>query len=111
MEINISDLSKNKVLRALFNASKQQGIGLLDIPGQSLMADEEAQGWIDKCPARYFDYLKGRVMKVDLSGESFDPRLFDRDNGEGAAERAINALRQATKTVTGATDGVQIISE
>lgn len=37
----------------------------------------------------YFDYLQGRVMKVDLAGDELDPRLYDRDNGEGAARRAI----------------------
>lgn len=37
----------------------------------------------------YFDYLKGRVMKVDLCGNEFDPWLYDRDNGRGAAARAI----------------------
>jgi hypothetical protein len=40
-----------------------------------------------------FDYLKGRVMKVNLSGDEFDPWLYDRDNGQGAAERAIASIR------------------
>ena len=40
----------------------------------------------------YFDYLKGRVMKVDLSGNELDPYLYDRDNGEGAAERVVSGL-------------------
>jgi len=30
-------------------------------------------------------------MKVDLSGDEFDPRMYDRDNGQGAALRAINS--------------------
>lgn len=37
----------------------------------------------------YFDYLHGRVMKSDLSGNEFRTDLYDRDNGIGAAERAI----------------------
>ena len=37
----------------------------------------------------YFDYLYGRVMKIDLAGDELDPWLYDRDNGEGAAERAL----------------------
>jgi hypothetical protein len=38
----------------------------------------------------YFDYLKSRVMKIDLSGndKDIDFRLYDRDNGEGAGYRA-----------------------
>ena len=41
----------------------------------------------------YFDHLHGRVMKVDINGDEFDPRLFDRNNGEGSAEKAIEKLR------------------
>lgn len=43
----------------------------------------------------YFDYVAGRVIKCDLIGDSFDPRLFDRDNGEGAAAAAIRNLRNS----------------
>jgi hypothetical protein len=33
-------------------------------------------------------------MKLDLSGaEEFNPRLYDRDNGPGAAQTAIDAVR------------------
>jgi hypothetical protein len=28
-------------------------------------------------------------MKVDLSKDAFDPWLYDRDNGQGAAARAL----------------------
>ena len=53
------------------------------------MTEAEAQELLDSGQT-YFDYLKGRVMKIDLSGDSeLDPRLYDRDNGAGAAERAI----------------------
>lgn len=41
-----------------------------------------------------FDYLQGRVMKVDLSEDTLDPWLYDRDNGQGAAERAIAEVRK-----------------
>jgi hypothetical protein len=47
-----------------------------------------------------FDYLHGRVMKVDLSGDSFDPWLYDRDNGEGAASRAIAKMRPTPTSPT-----------
>ena len=66
------------------------------------MTTREAQALIDEqanrnpgepSPQIYFDYVKGRVMKVDLSGDEFSPRLYDRDNGQGAAEGVINALR------------------
>lgn len=40
-------------------------------------------------PSLYFDYVNGRPLKVDLSGDEFDPYLYDRDNGEGVADKAM----------------------
>lgn len=59
---------------------------------------------IEKClkvllsqkPNLYFDYLYGRVMKVNITHDEFDPWLYDRDNGNGAAQRAIDNLRNET---------------
>jgi hypothetical protein len=41
-----------------------------------------------------FDYLKGRVIKVNLSGDEIDPWGYDRDNGQGAVEEIVSILRQ-----------------
>jgi len=41
-----------------------------------------------------FDYLKGRVLKVDISGDELETQGYDRDNGQGAAARAIDAVRR-----------------
>lgn len=41
----------------------------------------------------YFDYFVGRVLKVDLSGDEFDPWGYDRDNGAGAAQAVIDRLK------------------
>lgn len=49
-----------------------------------------------------------RVLKVDLSGEEFDERLYDRDCGEGAAQRAVDSIRDETEggeATTGNTEG------
>ena len=90
-KIDISDLDKSSVLAALYNASKPQGMGFIDYDSTP-MTKEEAEkilrGQTD------FDYLKGRVMKVNLSGDSFNPSGFDRDNGEGVAQEAISQLRE-----------------
>lgn len=58
------------------------------------MSVEQAQAILDGGQT-YFDYLEGRVMKVDLSGDSFETYLYDRDNGEGAAFTVIRALRES----------------
>jgi len=89
--IRISGLDKAAVLQALFNASKHQGMGFLDPRGASDMTIEDAKGIVDH-DILSFDYLRGRVMKVDISGDNFCPRLYDRDNGDGAAARALAPL-------------------
>ena len=89
--IDISKLSKVQVLVALYNASQPLGTGFLHYD-PAPMSEEEADDLLEQ--STYFDYVKGRVMKVDLSKSEFDPRLYDRDNGQGAAQRAISGLTQ-----------------
>ena len=89
--IDISKLSKVKVLVALYDAAQPLGTGLLYYD-PTPMSEEEAASLLEQ--STYIDYVKGRVMKVDLSKSEFDPRLYDRDNGQGEAERVINGLTQ-----------------
>ena len=93
--IKISDLNKADVLAALYNAAKPQGMGFLQYDPQPMTQAEAAQILHETTD---FDYLKGRVMKISLSGGEFDPRLYDRDNGHGAAQRAIDALVASNNT-------------
>jgi len=92
MIIDISSLNKAEVLQALFNASKQQGMGFLDGRGHYKLSLEDSQVCIDRGGSQYYDYLRGRVLKIDLSKDELDTRLYDRDNGHGAAERALQPL-------------------
>lgn len=96
--INIGDLDKAEVLASLYNHSRQQGMGFLNALGKKNLTVEDARKILESHAkdggGAYFDYLQGRVMKVDLGGDSFDPRLYDRDNGQGAARAAIEELRR-----------------
>ena len=102
--VNTKGLKQGAVLAALYNNSKPFGMGFLHADSE-LMTEQEAEellgdtgrtddvGFKVSCHT-YFDYLKGRVMKVDLSNPAeFDERLYDRDNGPGAAQKVIQALR------------------
>lgn len=91
--INIKGIDKYKVLQALYNNSRPLGMGFIQyVEGD--MEDKIAKK-IVKDTLR-FDYLFGRVMKVDLSGDEFDHGLYDRDNGEGAAQKAIGGINETT---------------
>lgn len=87
--INIQNIDKAAILAALYNASRPIGMGFLCY-NPAPMEREEAALLLEQSP--YFDYLHGRVMKIDLSGDELYTGLYDRDNGDGAARRAIAHL-------------------
>jgi hypothetical protein len=82
-------LSKAEALAKLYNRSKPQGMGMLHFDPKP-MPIADAQAMLDDGHT-YFDYVQGRVLKVDLSEDEFDPRLYDCDNGTGAALEALKA--------------------
>ncbi len=89
--VDIKGLDKAEVLLALYEGSHVQGMGFLQaIPSYTL---EQAKVDYEESRDKYFDYHYGRVMKVDLSGDSFESALYDRDLGAGAAQRVIDNLR------------------
>lgn len=88
--IDRTGMSDAEVLCRLFNRSSPRGMGLL-APGceTDIVIEEAAQILADAGERRYFDYLRGRVMKIDVSRNPLDPRFYDRDNGPGAAYDAL----------------------
>ena len=87
--ISLEGLDKAEVLAALYNASRPLGMGLMHYTPAPLNINE-ARSLLEG--GTYFDYLKGRVMKVELGRDELDPYLYDRDNGNGAAALAIDSL-------------------
>ncbi len=88
--VDISGLDKEDVLIALYNNSKVQGMGGFQRISELLTRDHATELLNH---GTYFDYLYGKIMKVDLSDNEFDPWLYDRDNGNGAALRAIEDIK------------------
>ncbi len=88
--MNIANLDKAAVLAALYNRAQTQGIAALQYRMET-MPLAEARTILGRQTS--FDYLKGRVLKIDLSGDELDTRLYDRDNGPGAAAEAIAPLK------------------
>ena len=106
MSLVITTANAAPALAALFNASRPLGMGFTHPAALKPMSTEDAQKELDAREAKefggslsgehrgiYFDYLNGRVMKLDFNaGKALDFRLFDRDNGQGAGERAVAEL-------------------
>ncbi|GAA4002104.1 hypothetical protein GCM10022631_10930 [Deinococcus rubellus] len=75
-ELSPRSLDRSAVLAALYNGASPGGA--------------ESLGWLER--QQDFDYLQGRCLKVDLSSETLDPWLYDRQYGEGAAGRVLAHL-------------------
>ena len=88
--MKIKEEDKPKILAALFNNAKTQGMGILHYKSEHKMDKNEAKELLSK--SKWFDYLEGRVMKVDFSTLELDTWLYNRDNGENAAENIIKNL-------------------
>lgn len=103
MTINISGIDKATLLQALHAKSKALGMSHLHDMGDLTL--RQCQDIISQCPViagkvvMYFDYLAGRIMKVDISENELDPYLYDRDNGPGAAQRVVDSLTVSDKSV------------
>src|SRR5262249_35234053 len=100
-KVDISGLSKSAVLAALYNNSLAFGMGVLHFESSDML-ESEAREYIETCkkeqttgdPILDFDYVKGRRLKVDLSGDSLDSRAYDLVLDPGLAGRVIENLRK-----------------
>lgn len=91
MKIDISGLDRAELLAALVN-----GTGLTQNP----MTKKEAQAEIDAVIALgekpitlYFDYVRGRHLKVDIGSDFLDSQNYDLGTEEGRAAEVVAALR------------------
>lgn len=89
--VDIKGLDKAEVLLALYDGSHCQGMSFLGAVDSYTLDDARAD--YENSRDKYFDYLHGHVLKVDLSGDEFNGALYDRDCGEGAAQRVIDKLK------------------
>lgn len=84
--ISLEGKDKAAVLATLYNAARPQGMGFMHYTPEPMTRDQAAELLKTQ---HYFDYVQGRVMKIDLGGNELNPWLYDRDYGNGAAERAL----------------------
>jgi hypothetical protein len=87
--VDIEGIPKGAVLAALYNRSSYFGGGgggrLNPVRGEELFRRDGPS----------FDRLNGCLLRIDLSGASFDPTRYDEHLGEGAAAVPIRHLREA----------------
>jgi len=93
--VDIKGLDKERVLKALYDNSHAKGTGFFQTVPSGIVTVEHCENLLKS--TTNFDYLYGRVLKIDIGGDAFDERLYDRDCGEGAAQRAVDSIRAEPK--------------
>lgn len=87
--VSISGINKVELLKRLWEntqvASFFWGAPIAPPNFDENMAKEAVKG--------YIDYFAGRPIKTDISGDMADPKLYDRDAGEGKFEMVVQSLR------------------
>ena len=91
--VDASDIPLGLLLAALYNHSRPVGMGLLKADAR-VMSEAAADAHLQSGKT-YFDYLKGRPLKVQLRDPAcINPHGFDRDNGgRGALLRIVEGMR------------------
>lgn len=86
--VDIRGLDKHTLLRALWENSTPASFFLAHptVP-RPRWDDEKVPN-----PMEYVDYFQGRCIKLDLSGDTVDPAMYDRDMGEGAVARVVASV-------------------
>jgi hypothetical protein len=88
-KIDIIGVDKEELLFALWEKSKVAAFftlsGIPPPPYDKELAKSELSSFID--------YFCGRVIKTDLRLDFVSPRMYDRDNGEGAFQAVVDNLR------------------
>jgi hypothetical protein len=113
--VNIAGIDKGELLAELFNNSRPFGMGFLQAGrGPDVMTADQGRDLIAKTLNRefghdsammfgpllgdlHFDYLFGRPLKVNLTGDEVDPWGYDRDNGgPGTLAAIVGKIRGAS---------------
>jgi len=92
MTISIAGIDKAAVLAALWNNAALPPAAAHPNPRLRPMMIAEARSAIVENDGG-FDYHEDRILKINVQGDDFDPWGYDRDNGQGLAERVISTLR------------------
>lgn len=92
--IDIRGLDKALILAALYNGATPINAGFFQYDPVP-MSLEDAKKQLES--STFFDYLKGRAMKVRLDGDELDSERYDSRNGEGAARTIIESLKADEK--------------
>lgn len=89
--VDCGELEAETVLRALWNGSFPAAYYNMSGMTPPELDETELKNSVDG----RVDYLSGRVIKIDFGRyPKIDVRLYDRDVGEGAAQKIVDSLKK-----------------
>lgn len=91
--ISIYGLDKAEVLVLLYNGARQMPFSTTPVE-QRVLTIADARLILQE--KQRFGSLRGRMLRVDLSDEKFDPTAYERINGKGQAVRMLKPLKVDT---------------
>lgn len=89
-QVDIRGLDKVVLLRKLWENMKVAAF-FEQLPW---LAPPFVEGLASDAVGKYIDYFCGRCIKCDLSKDTVDPFLYDRDAGAGAFARIVAAMQK-----------------
>jgi len=92
MSVDISGVDKVVLLRELWNNSKPAAFFTMNGIPPPPFNETNAKFFVDK----YIDYYDGRLIKTDISGDTANPSMYDRDNGSGSFQKSVDAAKNTT---------------
>lgn len=97
--IDIARIPKAVLLMELFNAmppaesGPYRGVKMTMTRKRAMKFIKSRRAYQDRFPFEFRE-LEGRLIEIDITTGEFDPWLYNRDNGEGVAERVVKELRK-----------------
>ena len=93
--IDIKGLNKGQLLDALVLGTRYNGPQFVFASEFGSYLSPIANESEEKATARYVDYYNNKPIKTDLRGDFVDPRLYDRDAGNGIFAKIVLKMRNA----------------
>lgn len=108
---DISDLPKPLLLSYLYEAAKTPNLGKKNVKSitsaemneliysmDGISCEVTPEEATELARKGFIDRLKGRTMKIDLSGDTCDTSGYNQVHGDGKAEQVIEQLRNQLGT-------------
>ena len=92
-KVDISGLDKVEILQALFDRAQPVGMGYIHYDKNHKLSQKDAQRILEEEDGDA-DYIFGRYMKVDVSGDQLETWEYNSENGDNVAEEIIQELRK-----------------